>query len=200
MIRLLNILSISIALAAPTLAHSAEVGAPAPGFTATDSNGKIQTLAQYQGKHVVLEWLNYDCPFVKKHYGAKNMQSLQKTYTGKGVVWLSVISSGKGQQGNFPAAKVNQMSAERGASPSAILLDSKGEIGRSYGAKTTPHMFVIDPQGKLVYAGAIDDKPTSDAEDIAGAKNYVAAALDESMAGKPVTVASTKSYGCGVHY
>ncbi len=200
MTRLLNFLSISIALIAPVLAHSAEVGAPAPAFTATDSNGKSHTLAQYKGKYVVLEWLNYDCPFVKKHYGAKNMQALQKTYTGKGVVWLSVISSGKGQQGNFPAEKINQMSTERGASPSAILLDSKGEMGRSYGAKTTPHMFVIDPQGRLVYVGAIDDRPTSDAQDIAGAKNYVAMALDESMAGKPVSVASTKSYGCGVHY
>lgn len=182
-------------------AHSApEIGKPAPAFTAVDTNGKSRSLAEFAGKFVVLEWLNYECPFVKKHYGSGNMQALQKKYAERGVVWLSVISSAPGKQGHYPPAKVNQMNAERKGAAAAILLDPKGEMGRAYEAKTTPHLFVINPKGALIYAGAIDDRPTADAEDIPGAKNYVTSALDEALAGRPVTQASSAAYGCAVKY
>jgi peroxiredoxin len=178
----------------------AAVGQPAPDFTLTDSNGKSHALSSYRGQHVVLEWVNFGCPFVVKHYGSGNMQRLQKAYTGKGVVWLSVNSSGKGQQGYFAAADVNPQLQEKGAAPSAYLIDTDGKVGHLYGARTTPHMFVIDPAGTLVYAGGIDDKPSTDQADIAGATNFVAAALDQSLAGKKVTAASSKPYGCSVKY
>lgn len=185
---------------AAVAAAQAVVGQPAPAFTATDSNGKPESLADFKGKWVVLEWTNNDCPFVKKHYGSGNMQKLQKAYTGKGVTWLSVISSAPGQQGFADGAKANSLTQERGAAPTAVLLDPQGKLGHLYGAKTTPHIYVIDPQGRLVYNGAIDDKPSTDAADIAGAKNYLASALDQAMAGKPVTVASSQPYGCSVKY
>jgi AhpC/TSA family len=137
---------------------------------------------------------------VKKHYGSGNMQKLQKLFTGKGVTWLSVVSSAPGQQGFVDGAKANALTRERGAAPSAVLLDPQGTLGRLYGAKTTPHMYVIDPQGKLVYNGAIDDKPTTDQADIGGAKNYVSSALEQAMAGKAVAVASSAPYGCAVKY
>jgi peroxiredoxin len=181
-------------------AAQAVVGQPAPPFTATDSNGKPESLADFKGKWVVLEWTNNDCPFVGKHYGSGNMQKLQKTYTGKGVTWLSVYSSGPGKEGYVDAARANALTKERSAAPSAVLLDPQGTIGRLYGAKTTPHMFVIDPQGKIVYQGAIDDRPSTDLADVAKARNYVASALDEAMAGKPVTTASSAPYGCSVKY
>ena len=185
---------------AAVAAAQAVVGQPAPAFTATDSNGKPESLADFKGKWVVLEWTNNDCPFVKKHYGSGNMQKLQKAYTGKGVTWLSVISSAPGQEGFADGAKANSLTQERAASPTAVLLDPQGKLGRLYGAKTTPHIYVIDPQGRLVYNGAIDDKPSTDTADIAGAKNYLAGALDQAMAGKPVTVASSQPYGCAVKY
>jgi peroxiredoxin len=181
-------------------AAQAVVGEPAPAFTATDSNGKPESLADFKGKWVVLEWTNNECPFVKKHYGSGNMQKLQKLFTGKGVTWLSVVSSAPGQQGFVDGAKANALTRERGAAPSAVLLDPQGTLGRLYGAKTTPHMYVIDPQGKLVYNGAIDDKPTTDQADIGGAKNYVSSALEQAMAGKAVAVASSAPYGCAVKY
>ncbi len=177
-----------------------ENGKAAPNFTLKDSNANDVSLSQFQGKYVVLEWLNYDCPFVKKHYSSGNMQSLQRTYTGKGVIWLSIISSAPEQQGYYEAADVNQLNTERKASPTAILLDPAGMAGKLYGAQTTPHMFVIDPAGILVYQGAIDDIRSTNPDDIAKARNYVSAALDEAMAGKPVSTPSAKSYGCSVKY
>ena len=182
-------------------AHAvAKVGAAAPAFKGTDSNGKVHDLAQYKGKYVVLEWLNHGCPYVRKHYDSKNMQGVQKEWTSKGVVWLSVISSAKGKQGSGDNAETNADAKENGSNASAILLDAGGEIGKAYGAQSTPHMFVINPKGELVYSGAIDDKPSTDVADVKGATNYVSAALGAAMAGKKIAVASTKSYGCGVHY
>ena len=175
------------------------VGKPAPAFSLPDTNGKQVSLAEQQGKWVVLEWTNPECPFVRKQYGKGNMQKLQETYTGKGVTWLSISSSAPGKEGNYPPAKWNEIQKERNAHATATLLDPDGTVGRAYGAKTTPHMFVIDPTGTLVYQGAIDDH-SSPFGNPADAKNYVAAALDEGMTGKPVTTATTKPYGCSVKY
>jgi peroxiredoxin len=179
---------------------AAIVGEAAPGFTLTDSQGAKHTLSSLEGKWIVLEWVNYECPFVQKHYGSGNMQKLQKDYTAKGVVWLAVNSSNVGKQGYFTPAEIESRSKQFGAAPSAYLIDTDGTVGRQYGAKTTPHMFVIDPAGKLVYAGGIDDKPSTDKADVATAKNFVKAALDEAMAGKPVSVTTSASYGCSVKY
>lgn len=183
-----------IALAAP------KAGDSAPGFTATDSNGKTHNLADFKGKYVVLEWTNSGCPFTVKHYVSGNMQKLQKDWTSKGIVWLTVLSSAPGKQGYKTAEEENAYIKEVNASPTAVLMDPKGDLGHLYGAKTTPHMFVIDPNGKVIYAGAIDDKPTTDQSDIAGAKNYVNAALTEATSGKPVATASSQPYGCSVKY
>lgn len=191
--------AITAFVAVPVFA-SVQIGKAAPNFTLTDTNGKTHSLSEFKGKTVVLEWLNHDCPYVVKHYDGKNMQSLQKTYTDKGVVWLSINSSADGKQGNFPPEKANALTKEKGAHPTAVLLDAKGDVGKLYGAKTTPQMFVINPEGILAYNGAIDDKPTTDQDDLKGAKNYVASALDEITAGKAVSVASSKPYGCGVKY
>lgn len=176
------------------------VGEPAPDFTATDSYGHQHDLAQYKGKFVVLEWHNQGCPYTQKHYDSGNMQKLQKEWTSKGVVWFTVISSAPGQQGYVTATQENDYVKRVGAAPTAVLLDPNGDLGHLYGAKTTPHMFVINPQGQLIYDGAIDDKPTTDQSDIAGAASYVSAALEEAMAGKPVVVATTRPYGCSVKY
>jgi peroxiredoxin len=176
------------------------VGEAAPKFTATDSNGHQQSLSQYKGKYVVLEWHNQGCPYTKKHYESGNMQKLQKLWTAKGVVWFTVISSAPGEQGYVDAAQENEYVKRMNAAPTAVLLDPSGNLGHLYGAKTTPHMFVINPQGQVIYEGAIDDKSTSDAADISGATNYVTAALEESMAGKQVAVATSRPYGCSVKY
>jgi peroxiredoxin len=186
-------------LVAPA-AFALETGKAAPDFTAKASNGKTVKLSDYKGKTVVLEWLNYGCPFVKKHYESKNMQNLQKKYTGDGVVWLSVISSAPGKQGHADAKQAEADRAAHGSNATAILLDEKGEVGKAYGAATTPHMYVIDKSGKLVYQGAIDDKASTDLADVKTATNYVSAALDATKAGKPVAVSQTKAYGCGVKY
>lgn len=175
-------------------------GASAPDFTLTDTNGNSHSLSGFQGKFVVLEWLNHDCPFIKKHYDSGNMQKLQKDYTGKGVVWLSVNSSAAGKQGNYPAEKWNEMTAAKNAAPTAVLLDGDGKVGQSYGAKTTPHMFVINPEGVLIYAGALDSIPSPDPADIPQSENYVQKALDQAMAGEEVSNPSTPSYGCSVKY
>lgn len=185
--------------------NAAEMGNPtigkaAPVFTAVDSNGKSHTLSDFKGKYVVLEWLNHGCPYVKKHYSAKNMQKLQADWTAKGVVWLSIISSSEGKQGYSTPEQANKDMAEQGAKPTAILLDPKGDVGRLYGAKTTPHMFVVNPEGNLIYKGAIDSVKSADADDIAGATNYVQVALTEAMAGKPLTHTDTTPYGCSVKY
>src|ERR1700733_2423640 len=183
-----------------TSARSAQIGSPAPDFHGTDSNGKTQSLDQYHGKFVVLEWHNHDCPYTVKHYESGNMQSLQKQWTAKGVVWFTIISSAPGTQGYVDAAAENAYMAKMGAKPTAAILDPSGAIGKLYGAKTTPNMFIIDPNGKLIYAGAIDDHATTEVSDIASSKNYVSAALTEAMAGQPVQTAYTRPYGCSVKY
>jgi peroxiredoxin len=176
------------------------VGQPAPDFTLVDSLGKKHELSQYKDKYVVLEWVNFKCPFVAKHYDSGNMQSLQKHYTAKGVTWLTICSSAPGKAGNYSPEEINKILHEKGAAPTAYLIDADGSVGKKYGAKTTPTMCVIDRAGSLVYEGAIDDKVSTDTADIKGATNYVKAALDEAMNGKPVKIASTKSYGCSVKY
>ena len=195
-------LAVVLALvSAAASAHAqAVVGQPAPAFTAPDTAGRSRSLAEFEGKVVVLEWWNPECPFVGKHYGSGNMQKLQKEWTGKGVVWLTVNSSAAGQQGHVDGPRAMSLMSERHGASTAVLLDPTGAVGRTYGAKTTPHMFVIDAKGTVVYAGGIDDKPSTDTADVATAKNYVAAALAEVTAGRPVTVASSQPYGCGVKY
>jgi len=187
-----------------TLAAGAAVaqvpGAPAPGFTLNDTAGKPVALADYRGKYVVLEWTNPECPFVQKHYVSRNMQDLQKEWGAKGVVWLAINSTNANHaEFKTPAEMANWMRAQ-GAAQSATLLDSSSATGRAYGAKTTPQMFVVDPAGKVIYAGAIDDKRSSNPADAKTANNYVRAALTEALAGKPVTTASTSPYGCSVKY
>jgi peroxiredoxin len=177
-----------------------KVGEPAPAFTLPGSDGAPHALADYKGKYVVLEWTNHECPFVKKHYGSGNMQAQQKELTGKGAAWLSIVSSAPGKQGHVDAAAAKDLTAKRNAAPTAVLLDPKGEVGKQYGARTTPHMFLIGPDGKLLYMGGIDSIASTDAGDIAGAKQYVKVALAEAMAGTPVSDASTKPYGCSVKY
>ena len=181
-------------------AWAAKVGQPAPDFTGQGSDGKSYHLADLKGKYVVLEWSNEGCPFVKKHYGSGNMQRLQKEWTGKGVTWLTILSSAPGKEGHVTADQENAYLKEKKAAPTAALLDPTGTIGNLYSAKTTPHMFVIDPKGTLVYEGAIDDKASADPADIAGAKNYVSAALTDLMAGKAVAESTTRPYGCSVKY
>jgi len=190
----------ALALAPSATLAQAVVGSPAPAFTATDSHGQSHSLDQYRGKYVVLEWHNQGCPFTKKHYVSGNMQSLQKEWTAKGVVWFTVISSAPGQQGYQTDAQENSYLAQVHADPTAVLMDSDGKLGHLYGAKTTPEMYVIDPNGKLIYEGAIDDRPTPDPGDIKGADNYLNDALTEALAGKPITHSYTRSYGCSVKY
>lgn len=175
-------------------------GQPAPEFTLTDSNGQSHKLSDFKGKFVVLEWLNHGCPFIKKHYGSGNMQKLQKEYTGKGVVWLSIVSSAPGKQGHMTPEETNKAKEESGSAATAVLIDEDGSVGHLYDAKTTPHMFVVDPQGTLIYMGAIDSDRSPDPAGIEGAKNYVKQALDEAMAGKPVSEPTTTAYGCGIKY
>jgi peroxiredoxin len=181
-------------------ADAPKVGAPAPDFTASDIDGHQRRLSEFRGKTVVLEWHNQGCPFVKKHYGTGNMQRLQRELTGQGAVWLTIISSAPGKQGFVTAAQEKDYLETQQAAPTTVLLDPDGAVGHLYGAKTTPHMFVIDPQGVLAYAGAIDDRSTPDPDDVKGAKNYVEAAFADVKAGRPVAVGSTAPYGCSVKY
>jgi peroxiredoxin len=181
-------------------AYAVKVGEPAPDFQATDSNGQAHKLSNERGKFVVLEWHNNGCPYTQKHYESGNMQRLQKEWTGKEVVWFTVISSAQGQQGYVTAQEENDYLKQMKASPTAALLDSQGDVGRLYSAKTTPHMFVINPAGVLIYDGAIDDKATTEQADIAGAKNYVSQALEEAASGKPVSTPTSRPYGCSVKY
>lgn len=181
-------------------AFAVKVGDQAPDFTGTDSHGQTHKLSDYRGKFVVLEWHNNGCPFTKKHYESGNMQKLQQEWTGKGVIWLTVISSSPGSQGYVTADQENEYLQKMHAGPTAAILDPKGDIGHLYGAKTTPHMFVINPQGQIIYNGAIDDKATTDLSDVNGANNYVSDALQEAMSGKAVAVATTRPYGCSVKY
>lgn len=180
-------------------AHAApQLGKPAPDFTLTDQDGKAVKLSDAKGKLVVLEWFNEGCPFVKKHYGSQNMQVLQKKYAKKGVVWYSIVTGRKGKQGYLTPEEAQDRLKGMGAK--AILRDEKGDVGRLYSAKTTPHMYVIDKKGDLVYMGGIDDNPSADPADIKGARNHVAAALDEVLAGKPVSTPTSAPYGCSVKY
>jgi peroxiredoxin len=184
----------SLALAAP------QAGAPAPDFTLTDSNGTSHKLSDFKGKFVVLEWLNHGCPFVVKHYSGGNMQKLQKDYTAKDVVWLSIVSSAPGKQGHMTPEETNTTKTEKGSAATAILLDEDGTVGKLYGATATPQMFIVNPEGTLIYSGAIDSVKSTDADDIKEAKNYVAQALDEALAGQPVSEPNTTPYGCSVKY
>jgi peroxiredoxin len=176
------------------------IGKTAPEFKAVDTNGKTHSLSQYRGKWVVLEWLNYDCPYVRKHYGGNAMQALQKKYAEKGVIWLAIVSSAPGKQGHYPNDEMNTLTKEKGAAPHAVLIDESGTIGGMYDARTTPHMFVINPGGTLLYMGGIDDKPSTRAADLKTARPHVDIALQEAMAGKPVSVPTSQPYGCNVKY
>lgn len=188
-------------LAAAALAHAeVEIGKPAPDFTLPDCAGKNVSLSDFKGKVVVLEWVNHGCPFVVKHYGSGNMQKLQADAAAKGVVWLSICSSAPGKQGHMSGADAAKNCAKVNSAATAYLLDESGKTGRAYGAKVTPELYVIDAGGTLVYHGAIDDKKSTNPGDIAGAKNHVAAALEEVLAGKPVTTPKTEAYGCSVKY
>src|ERR1700689_5866839 len=189
-----------ILCAAPWLIAAAKVGDAAPDFTATARSGKTYRLSSNLGKFVVLEWHNNGCPFVGKQYNSGNMQRLQKQWTGQGVAWFTILSSGPGQQGYETASEENEFLAKEQAAPTAALLDPSGAIGRLYDAKTSPHMFVINPQGVVIYDGAIDDKPTTDVEDVPTATNYVNLALEQSIAGKQVETPTTRPYGCSVKH
>ena len=190
----------SLAFIAGPAGAAATVGQAAPAFTAVDASGKPVSLADFKGKTVVLEWVNPGCPFVQKHYSAANMQGTQKDATGKGVVWLTINSTSTDAGDYLPPAQMAQWMKTQKAANSAMLMDADGKVGRAYGARTTPHMYIVDPAGKLVYAGGIEDKATTNTADIPGATNYVKAALNESLAGKPVSQASTRPYGCSIKY
>ncbi len=194
-------LAAATALLAATLAYgSVSVGQPAPDFKVKDTSGKEQSLSAYKGKFVVLEWVNPGCPFVQKHYDTSNMQSTQKAAEAKGAVWLTVSSTAPDAGDYRKPAELAAWLKEKGASPTAALRDDDGKIGKAFGARTTPHMYVINPEGKLVYAGAIDSKATARKDDVKTATNYVTAALGEAMAGKPVSKATSEPYGCSIKY
>ncbi|HJQ39270.1 MAG TPA: thioredoxin family protein [Thermoanaerobaculia bacterium] len=184
----------------PSPSPAPAIGQAAPEFKAVDTNGKAHSLSQYRGKWVVLEWLNHGCPYVRKHYDNNVMQALQKKYAAKGVVWLSIVSSAPFKQGHYSNDKANELTKEKGAAPYAVLIDEAGTVGGTYRAMTTPHMFVINPQGTLLYMGGIDDKPNTRASDFKDARPHVDMALQEAMAGKPVSVPTSQPYGCSVKY
>ncbi len=189
------------ALACVTLAQAAPaVGQAAPDFTLQDANGKAVKLSDYRGKYVVLEWTNPGCPYVQKHYNSGNMAATQQDATAKGAVWLSINSTEKAAGDYLAPAQLVAWMKERKAAPTATLMDEEGVAGRAYGARTTPHMYIVDPQGKLVYAGGIDSIASSNADDIKKATNYVKQGLAEAMAGKPISQATTRPYGCSIKY
>lgn len=192
-------LGAALLVSAPAMAQALP-GQPAPAFALTDLAGKPVRLADFRGRYVVLEWTNPSCPFVQKHYVSGNLQSLQKRYTADGVAWLVVNSTAANHSEFLQPAQQAAWLAKQGAAPTAAMLDPDGKVGRTYGARTTPHMYVIDPNGKLIYAGAIDDKRSANPADVKTARNLVAQALDEARAGKPVSTASTPAYGCSVKY
>lgn len=199
-------LSILVAVATAFILGSAvtkaapKIGEMAPKFMLSDTFGNEVSSADLMGKTIVLEWTNHGCPYVKKHYNSQNMQALQKEAIEDDVVWISVISSAEGKQGSVSAEEANELTSSRAASPSHVLLDLEGTMGRAYEARTTPHMFVIDPEGKLTFMGGIDDKPTADSADIEGANNYVRTALAEMKEGKAVSTPTSRPYGCSVKY
>lgn len=196
---LITVISLTL-LTTGVFAKELKIGKTAPDFSLKDTQGKTHNLKDYRGKYVVLEWINYDCPFVKKHYNAGNMQMLQKTYTAQDVIWLSINSSAEGKQGRFTSEEVIARSNEHGAAPTAYLQDADGRVGKWYGAKTTPHMYIIDPKGKVAYMGAIDDIKSTKVKDVPKATNYVSAALNSLLAGEKVKVTTSKPYGCSVKY
>jgi peroxiredoxin len=189
-----GLIASSVALAAPA------PGQPAPNFRAVDTTGKPVSLADFKGKYVVLEWNNPGCPFVQKHYDSGNMQALQKRYGADNVAWLSINSTAESSSDYMPPAKLSAWFKQHNAAPTAVLMDPSGEVGRAFGAKVTPHMYVIDPNGTLVYAGAIDDKRSTNVADVKTATNYVVAALTEAKSGKPVAKATSNAYGCTIKY
>src|SRR6202049_3839373 len=197
-----KLLSLAFSLVATAVfsADSPPVGSTAPDISCAHSEGKSQTRSQYKGKYVVLEWFNPECPFVKKHYGSDNMQNLQQEYTGKGIVWLTIDSNAPGTEGNITPDQAQKIMASWKTKQTALLLDPDSKVAKLYGAKNTPNMVVINPEGKLIYEGAIDSKASPNPADIPSSTNYVKAALDESLAGKPVSNPTTKPYGCSVKY
>ena len=197
---LFQTLVITLTLYACSSSATLDVGEPAPDFEGLDTQGKTHRLADYRGKIVVLEWTNHDCPYVRKHYSAGNMQEQQRQATAQGVVWLSVISSAPGKQGHVSPAQADELTQSRQAAPQAVILDPAGNIGRAYSAKTTPHMYIIDQRGTLVYMGGIDSITSANADDIPNATQYVRVALQALAAGKPISEPVTQPYGCSVKY
>jgi len=191
---------LSIAMVVSMARAAVAPGETAPEFNLVDINGKAQKLSDYRGKYVVLEWFNSECPFVQKHYESGNMQALQAKYTQKGVVWLGINSTSPRHSNYRDPARSQAILKEWKSAPTAFVLDPDGKVGKQYGARTTPHMYVVDPNGSLVYAGGIDNKPSTSQRDIANARNHVAMALDESLGGKPVGTPSATPYGCSVKY
>ncbi|MDP2006256.1 MAG: thioredoxin family protein [Rubrivivax sp.] len=190
----------TLSFAATSACANATVGQPAPAFSVADTSGKTVSLADFKGKHVVLEWVNPGCPFVMKHYSSANMQGTQKAATAQGVVWLAISSTAPDAADYKKPAELAQWMQGQKAAATATLMDDDGKVGKAYGARTTPHMYIVDPAGKLVYAGGIDNKPSSNAADIPSSTNHVKAALAEALAGKAVSQASTRPYGCSVKY
>jgi peroxiredoxin len=193
---------IALCVSAVTVtAHAAPaVGQAAPDFTLTDAGGKAVRLSDFRGKHVVLEWTNPGCPYVRKHYDSGNMPATQKEAVDRGVVWLSINSTAKSSSDYLPPAQLVSWQKERKAQPSAVLMDEEGSVGKAYGARTTPHMYIIDPQGRLIYAGGIDSIASSNPADIRKAVNYVRQGVNEALAGKPISAATTRAYGCSIKY
>ncbi len=197
-----GVLGLAMAAGGGTLqaAGTVQVDAAAPQFTLNDAQGNAHSLSEYRGKFVVLEWVNYDCPFVHKHYGSGNMQRLQSKFRAKGVVWLSICSSAPGRQGFFEGSALAERMAREKADPTAYLEDPEGKVGMLYGAKNTPDMFIINPEGTVIYAGGIDNTPSTNVADIATATNYVEQGLDQALAGQPLSVKLSRPYGCSVKY
>ena len=195
-----TLLAVSMAVLVSAAQAAVAPGQAAPEFSLVDINGKVQKLSDYRGKYVVLEWFNSECPFVQKHYESGNMQALQARYTQKGVAWLGINSTSPRHSNYRDPARSQAILKEWKSAPTAFVLDPDGKVGKQYGARTTPHMYVINPKGTLVYVGGIDDRPSTSQRDIAAAKNLVAAALDESLSGKPVGTPSAMPYGCSVKY
>jgi len=200
MLRKTFLACVTLALATSVGAAVPTVGQGAPDFTLKDANGKAVKLSDFRGKHVVLEWTNPGCPYVKKHYDSGNMPATQQEAVGKGAVWLSINSTETGSGDYLAPAKLASWQKERKAAATAMLMDEEGSVGKAYGARTTPHLYIVDPQGKLIYAGGIDSIASSNADDIKKATNYVRQGLAEAMAGKPLSAATTRPYGCSIKY
>ena len=200
MLRRILISASLLAFAATASQAAPAVGQPAPDFSLKDLSGKTVRLSDYRGKHVVLEWTNPGCPYVQKHYDSGNMPAVQKEATGKGVVWLAINSTEKDSGDYLEPARLSAWQKERKSQPTALLMDEQGTAGMAYGARTTPHMYIVNPQGQLVYAGGIDSIPSSNPDDIKTAVNYVRQGLNESLAGKPISAATTRPYGCSIKY